>query len=318
MTTAMLLGAGYGKRLRPLTAFRPKPLAPVGLKPLLDWHLDSLKALGVSTVALNASHLAGQIDDHLRAREPQPPDVSLLREDVPLGTGGGLLNARGLLGEESLFLVINADLFHAIDLRGAVAAHLESGAEATLVVRRAGPGEPQDQVAFDREGRLTGIGGSAAGWRFTGIHVLQPAIFDHLPSRGSLADGYAGLLRDGAAVASYDCGDALWFDVGTPETYLAANIACARMSDAQRAVTTEHRTIRPLLVAESAEIEPGCAIGPNVTVGENAVLESGARISDSVIWPGTSVSGDAVLNRCVVHPGGIMSIPEIVGDPAPE
>ena len=311
MTTAMLLGAGQGGRLAPLTSFLPKPLVPVGLRPLLDRHLDALAALGVDSVAINASHLADRIDEHLRKRGRRAPRVELLREATPLDTGGGLLGARSMLEGQECFLVINADVLHGVALDDVLAFHRRSGAGATLVVRRAGRGEEEGYLTFDDRGGLAAVGGDRGGasWTFTGIHVLTPRVFDYLSSPGSLGAAYEGLLRDGVAVASYDGSDALWFDIGTPASYLAANRACARTEGSPQSGPAEYRRRDPVLVADSAEIGTGCTIGPNAVIGERASIGPDAQVSDSVVWPDTSVPAKTALDHCIVHPGGTLAVP---------
>lgn len=202
---------------------------PIGGRPLLDRHLEALRKLGGSPVAINVCHLGEQIEDHVAGRDV-PPRVEILRERVPLGTGGGLLGARALLEDERRFLTINADIFHTIDLGEVIGAHDRAGADATLVVRRARPDEPEDELAIDDRGAVIGlgeVGGARSGWRFTGIHVLTPAVFEHLVSPGSLVTGYEGLLAAGAKVMAQDVGDVTWFDIGTPADYVAADRAAA-------------------------------------------------------------------------------------------
>ena len=307
----MILGAGYGKRLRPLTELRPKPLVPVGLKPILEWHLDALLALGVDSVALNASHHADQIEGHVGGRAQRSPRVEVIREETPLGTGGGLLGARRLLGREAHFLVINADIFHTIDLGDAVEAHDRAEADATLVVRRVGPDEPQDELTIDANGRVTGIsgmGGTATGWRFTGVHVLSPKVFDYLSAPGPLLTGYQGLLADGAKVLAHDCGDALWFDVGTPAEYLTANGAATQMASSRQPVFPGVEIIEPTLTGSSTEIGTGCVIGPWAVIGEHAAIGDGSTLSDCVVWPDVSISPGSVLQGCVAYPGGTLAV----------
>ena len=302
MNAAMLLGAGLGMRLRPLTNLRPKPLVPVGERPLLDWHLEALEALGVESATINVSHLGEQIERHARSRPEGRLSLRVIREAAPTGTGGGLLSARELLEGEDNFLVVNADIFHAIDLGKAIDAHREEEADATLVLRRAGPGEPRDDLSIDGDGLVTGIGpGGRASreWRFTGIHVLGGSVFGHLNAPGSLADAYGGLLASGARVLAHDCGDASWFDVGTPLGYLEANLAAISRS--------------PSVVAESARLGPGCEVGPRVVIGAEARIGAGSRISEAVVWPGATVSPGATVRRAIVYPGGVMAVGELCG-----
>lgn len=311
MTAAMLLGAGYGTRLRPLTEFQPKPLVPIGNRPLLAWHLDALDALGIQSVALNVSHLTEQVESYVAERKEGLPRVELIREDTPLGSGGGLLGAHRFLASESCFLVINADIFHAIDLENVLEAHDRTKADATLVVRRAGPKEPHDDIAIDRDGSVTGGSereGATTGWRFVGIHALTPAVFEHLSTPGSLLAGYEGLLANGAKIMSYDCGKSTWFDIGTPANYLKASYAAIAAGPQSPPSLDGVEVIEPVLVHQSAEIAAGCSIGPLTAIGKGVSIGSGSQLSRSVAWPEVSVPPDSVLRGCIAHPGGILAV----------
>lgn len=312
MTAAMILGAGHGTRLRPLTALLPKALVPVGLEPLLDRHLDTLAAVGANVVALNASHLADQVERHVGERGPRLPRVEVIREELPLDTGGGLLGARALLEREARFLVVNVDAFHEIELGAVLETHDRSAADATLAVRRAGEGEPQDVISITAAGTVSGIaatGGTASGWRFIGVQVLSPPVFDHLTAPGSLVAGYEGLLAAGAKIVAHDCGDATWFDVGTPRDYLEANRAAIAIASKPPPPPVGVEVASPVLVATSARIGEGCVIGPSTVIGDKASIGPGARLAESVVWPEVSVPAGAELRRCVAHPGGILRVP---------
>ena len=137
MRTALLLAAGYGTRLRPLTTHLPKALVPVADRPLLDYHFEALAQAGVRNVILNASHLPNHLAEDVRGPAGSNLEVVLSVESKPLGTGGGLTRVRGQLEHESAFLVINADTFHSVDLRRVVRHHVSSGADATLVLKAA-------------------------------------------------------------------------------------------------------------------------------------------------------------------------------------
>jgi mannose-1-phosphate guanylyltransferase len=303
----MLLAAGSGTRLRPLTDLLPKPLMPVGLRPLLDRHLDALAAIGVERVAVNASHRADELEAHLRDAGARQPRVTLLREESPLGLGGGLLGARPLLGRESRFLAVNADVFHAVDLPAAIASHERREADATLVLRRARGSEAADELAVNREGDVTSLPGMgrSEGWRFTGIQVLTPALFDHLSSPGALFDGYRGLLESGGRIGAHDCGDAMWIDIGTVERYLLANRAAAVLrTDGPR--RTGPGISGDALVAANARIGRNCLIEAGTVIGEEAAIGDRARLFDTVVWPGMSVAPGSLLRSAVVYPGGLL------------
>jgi mannose-1-phosphate guanylyltransferase len=311
MTAAMLMAAGYGNRLRPLTSVLPKPLVPVGLQALLDRHLDVLSDAGIGDVAINASHLADRIESHLALRSAATPAIHLLRERKPLGIGGGLLGARRILEGSDRFLVVNADVFHGIDLRGVLAAHERRDADAMLVVRRARAGEPADELSIRGDAVVTGVPGTASAdqrWRFTGIHVLTPAVFDFLSAPGDIVTAYRDLLRRDRKVVAYDCGDAAWFDVGSPASYLEANLAEARRSTVTPSAGAQWRLEGASLIAPSAKVGPGCVIGPATVIGPGATVGRGARLSNSVVWPAVEVAPGEVLERAIAYPGGTLVV----------
>ncbi len=310
VAAAMLLGAGYGTRLRPLTELRPKPLVPVGGQALLDWHLDALAATGVASVTINASYLSAQIEAHVAERKRRPPMVEVIREETPQGIGRGLLGARHMLEREAGFLVVNADTFHAIDLGEALAVHERSEADVTLVVRRTLPGEPEDELRIEPDGTIGSVPGTKSGWRFAGIHVLNPVVFDHLSGVGSLIAAYRSMLAAGSKLATYDCSDEIWFDVGTPAGYLEANWTAAELASDRPTALSGVEVVEPVLVGSAVEIGLECSIGPRTVIGDGASIGSGSRLSDSVVWPEVSVLPGSTLRRCVAFPDGVLNIPE--------
>ena len=113
---AMILAAGYGKRMMPLTENLPKPLLKVGKKSLIERNINSLLGAGYKEIVINVSYLGSMIKKHVLDIFPHN-DISFSEESAPLGTGGGILNAINLLGDKP-FLLINADIFHKIELKG--------------------------------------------------------------------------------------------------------------------------------------------------------------------------------------------------------
>lgn len=316
--TAFLLAAGYGTRLRPLTTHLPKALVPVADRPLLDHHFEALAQAGVRKVILNASHLA----DHLAAYADSAGrglEVVLSVEPKPLGTGGGLRRVRGLLEHESAFLVINADSFHSLDLRRVVRDHVHSGADATLVLKATGGGETGDPIRVDARGAVTAVPGMpGAGvcrrWKFTGVHVLSPAILPFLPERGSIFAGYRGLLANSDCVRCFDASDAAWIDIGTPADYLAANLAAIRnagtTSWAAAEVHPSARLRSPLLLGSGAHVGARSSLGPSAVIGHRAVISEECRVAHSVVWASVRLPPATVLDHCIAHPSGIVHVHE--------
>jgi len=222
--TAMVMAAGLGKRMRPLTATRPKPLIKVAGQPLLDHVFDRLRAAGVKRAVVNVHYLADAIEAHLRARIK---DIEIVISDERgqlMETGGGLVQARELIGDKP-FLVVNSDnlwLDGPTDtIRSLAAAWDDAAMDALLLLvplARANCHAGQGDFHLDQQGRITGRRkpGRVAPFVYTGLQILSPRVIADWPEgpfstmlfwERAIAAGRAyGFVHEG-----------LWFDVGTPQ-----------------------------------------------------------------------------------------------------
>lgn len=228
MMKAMILAAGRGERLRPLTDRIPKALVETGGRTLLDRHLDRLEAAGVREVVINAAHLAERIQGHLRAHPRAALDIALSIEAEALETAGGIANARGRLGAAP-FLLLNADVYCEVDLDVLQRRELADGL-AHLVLVPNPPHRPAGDFSVV-QGRV----GNAAAPRYTyaGIAVLSPQLVAGVRS-GAKAP-LAPLLRDAAADGrvSGEHYRGPWFDIGTPERLAALEAYLGSRNDVQ-------------------------------------------------------------------------------------
>jgi mannose-1-phosphate guanylyltransferase len=269
---AMVLSAGLGTRLRPLTDLRAKPLVPVGDRPALAHILDRLRAAGVPRVVVNAHHLAAQVVAFAATRGG---DVRVSEEAELLGTAGGLAQAAGLLGEGDV-LVWNGDILAEVDVAALVAAHATGDRVATLVVQSLPAG--QGPVGLDVQGRVVRLrkerfGDEARGGQFLGIYVLGAALRERLVSPGGVVeDVLVPAMARGEVVRALDFAKP-WHDIGTVESYRAANLAWL---DAR---------------GLASWIGPAASVAPGVTLHRSLVGE------------GATVVGEGTLARCIVWPG---------------
>lgn len=216
----MILAAGVGSRLRPLTDRIPKALIEVGGVPMLEIVARRLRAAGVTDLVVNAHHHAQLVADFAAGLKERLgfARVDVTREDaLLLDTGGGLLNARELLDEPAPFLLHNADVLSDVDLAALLQAHERSGALATLAVRRR---PTKRALRFSDDGRLLGRAPEGErGMAFCGIHAISPALFGKLTETGvfSITDAYARLAAEGADIRAFVCDQNYWADIGGPE-----------------------------------------------------------------------------------------------------
>lgn len=208
----MILAAGRGERMRPLTDHTPKPLLPVGGKPLIVWHIERLAAAGFSELAINHAHLGKRIEATLGDGSRWKVSIAYSDEGTALETAGGIANALPLLGAEA-FVVVNGDVYCDYDF-GRLKAH-DLGDDLAYLVLVANP-EHHPKGDFSLEAGRVGEGGEPR-FTFSGIGLYRPELFADIPP-GTPAK-LAPLLR--AAMAQGKVGGELftgrWLDIGTPQ-----------------------------------------------------------------------------------------------------
>jgi mannose-1-phosphate guanylyltransferase len=230
---AMILAAGLGTRLRPLTDNRPKALVEVGGKTLLEITIARLRTFGVTEIIVNVHHFAEMMLAYLRAKGNFGIRIEVSREeDVLLDTGGGLKKAAWFFLEDARdepFLLHNVDIISTIDLNGMVDVHKKSGALATLAVQER---KSSRQLLFDQSGLLCGrragrdvadeivrLSDSLQPLAFSGIHVISPRFLKKITEDGvfSIIDTYLRLAREREKIRGFRADEYYWRDLGKPE-----------------------------------------------------------------------------------------------------
>lgn len=226
---AMILAAGLGTRLRPLTDGVPKPLLPVGGTPLIVWNLLLLRRHGFRDVVINLHYLGPMIEEALGDGSRFGLRITYSKETTILGTGGGIKQAEPYFDGEPV-LVLNGDTLVELDLDELVTFHVAEKAMATLVLR-----EDRDAVRWGlvemgaerRIVRITGQGlddsGPTVPRMFAGIHILDLCLLRDVPKETALSiiDPYVAAIKRGERVLGYDM-QGYWSDVGTIERYTQA------------------------------------------------------------------------------------------------
>lgn len=314
---ALLLAAGLGIRLRPLTAHLPKPLLPVCGQPVAARTLDTLAAVGCQAAAVNLHHLGDQV----RAAFGDYHDgIELTYSEEPtiLGTLGALYPLQDFFADASAILLVNGDALCSWPWKALLKRHFASGADATLLLSRSLEVEAYGGgVGRSADGRVVQFRDGAAAAPiasrhvFTGAHVLSPRLLSQLkPGFGDIIAGlYMPMLANGGHIEGVLSGRR-WHDLGTPARYLAGCLDWTR--GGRLASGWPRRKIAPSAqVDDSARIrrsvvEADCEIGPDTKI-EDSVILSGAHVAagtwlkDSLVGPGVHLPKGRISGRMVCN-----------------
>ena len=273
---AMILAAGLGTRLKPLTHNKPKALIPVANRPVIARVIKYLKAHGVNEIVVNAHHHAEQIVDYLDGGRPFGLNIEVRVEPEILGTGGGIKNAFDFWDSDP-FVVMNADVLTDIDLSRAYTHHIASGALVTLILHDC---KPFNQIHTDAATqRVTRIARQAepGALAFTGIHIMDPELLGHIPAQVyfDIIECYKELIDAGNPPAAFVSKGHYWRDVGSIDSYIKANRELAQGS---------------FEIAENSQVDPSVKFRQWAVVGENTRLEANVEMKSSILWEDVLVS----------------------------
>ena len=327
---AMILGAGIGSRLDPLTRSLPKPLVPIVGRPVMGHLVNLLRKHGVTEIMVNVQYLGQRIVDTLGEGGDYGIPIHYSFEQALCGDAGGVKRVEGFFrsGEASgddTFLVIGGDDLTDTDIGRIVAAHKAAGATATLGVTPVDDPSEYGIVVQDERGFITRFqekpkhGEAFSNLANTGIYVFQTRVFDFIPPDTFFGFGnnvFPALMEKGEpmfAVAS----DAYWKDVGNLAIYRQAQRDCMdgkcaidfglpqtgdKIWQAEGAIIEAGATIEgPVVVCAGAHVAG--AISDYTVVGKGAVIEAGATVKNSVLWDGAVVKAGTYLENCVVGLG---------------
>jgi mannose-1-phosphate guanylyltransferase len=333
---AMVLCAGFGTRLRPLTDKLPKPLVPLCGIPLLRFNFALLQNAGVKELVINTHHLGDVMEKGARALAAELGlGLQVSREGKHiLGTGGGVRKAQSMLGGGTFFL-LNGDMLFDVDLSAALAAHRAAKAVATMVLAPYPKGATYGAVEVDSAFNVRRIAGRGAAnepgltkMHFTGVHIVEPELIARLPAEGESdinRTAYVRLIHEGAKVHGY-LQRGYWGDLGAPRSLLRANLDMLESRvplerfrpgadpfaglEARKPGVFVHPSARvdvelpgPALIREGAIIAAGARIGPGVVLGANVRIDAGSEVERAVLWDSTHIApGERIVDQ-VAAPG---------------
>jgi mannose-1-phosphate guanylyltransferase len=320
---AMVLAAGLGTRLRPLTNEITKPMVPVLDRPVMGHIVDLLDRHGFDEVIANLHYFPDSIERYFGER------LTYRVEEELLGTAGGVRACADFFGADA-FVVISGDALTDIDLSAFAARHREAGGIATLAVKKVSNTREYGVVLHDRDGRITGFQEKPSPEEALsdlgncGIYIFEPEIFDHFPERPFVdwaQDVFPTLLENDVPFHMHEVRE-YWNDVGSLGELRQGTFDALR---GELRLQVEGEEVAPgVIVAgdstvpESAEVEGPVWIGHDVQLGEGArlmgpvVLGDGAQIGEraqlrnSIVFPGTTVAAGAIMIGAIAGHSGIL------------
>jgi mannose-1-phosphate guanylyltransferase / phosphomannomutase len=340
---AVVMAGGEGSRLRPLTSNRPKPLVPIGNRPIMEHILYLLQKHGIREVVSTLFYLSDEIQSYFGDGSDFGVSMSYSIENRPLGTAGSVKLAEDQLCNET-FVIISGDALTDCDLTQAIAFHRAKGSLATLVLARVPNPLDFGVVITDEDSRITRFL-EKPGWSEvfsdtvnTGIYILEPSVFDMMePNRNYdwSSDIFPRILESGQPIYGYVM-DGYWADVGSLTQYREANedylsqkvsIQPVYPPDVNRNeygpnVTIDDRAtiIGPVSLGRNVKIKRGAQIGPFTVIGDNGVVEEDAIIERSVLWdsvyvgPNVAIHSAMVGSRAILKKDSVIREDAVIGD----
>ncbi len=323
---AMVLAAGLGTRLRPITYEIPKPMVPVLDRPVMEHILDLLAEHGFEQVVANLHYFPETIREHFGSR------VEYRYEEELLGTAGGVRNCRDFFGDEP-FLVISGDALTDIDLTALAERHREAGGIATLSVKKVPDTREYGVVLHDRDGRVTGFQEKPAPEEALsdlgncGIYVFSPEIFDYFPQEPFADwanDVFPALLEHDVPFHIHEVRQ-YWNDVGSlgelrQGTFDALKGELRLRIEGEElrpgvtvagggALPDDAEVDGPVWIGADVRIGAGVRLTGPVVLGDGAAVGDGAQIRSSIVFPGTEIAAESILIGAISgHKGIVQSL----------
>ena len=291
----MILAAGYGTRLRPITYLLPKPMVPVCNRPLIAYAVEQYLRAGIRDIVVNLHHLPEPIEQFLA--DGFDATFHFSREPEILGTGGGVRKVRPLLDRGDDFFLVNADTIQFPNYQALRTAR--GDALAALTLRHPPEGDRFTAVYLEK-GAITGFGrGRGEALMFAGSHCISTRVFRWIPEKdfsGIVDEAYEPAMAKGERIAGVVDDDERWFDIGTPQRYFGASRAVLDLTLAGALdPARDTRVSGDSLLHETARVSGSVR---RSVVGARSAVEG--SLDDTVVWDDCRIGNGVVLRSCIV------------------
>lgn len=305
ITKAMVMAAGVGSRLEPLTLTTPKPLIKIANVPVMDILLCNLKKYGISSVIANTYYLAEQIIERYSERKIIDIDFSYIKEENLSGTAGGLKQCQYFFNKDESFLVVSADGLFDIDLKKVFESHKKSAAIATIVAKNVDKKEVSKfgVIVCDDENYVKefqekpALEDAKSTLINTGIYVFDYRIFDYIPENQFFdfaKNVFPALMGDNQKINVYET-EEYWCDIGSIEQYKQTHVDIFA-----KKVNIDNIIAENIIRGETSEIDKSVSLVGYNTVGSNCVIEKNVILENSIIYDNVQIKANSVVKNTVV------------------
>jgi mannose-1-phosphate guanylyltransferase/phosphomannomutase len=319
---AVVMAGGEGTRLRPLTAHRPKPLAPVLNMPIMEHIVRSLKEHGITEIVVTLHYLADEIEGYFGDGSEWGVKLIYSVEDTPLGTAGSVKKAEEYLRDDT-FIIVSGDALTDLDISKAIEYHRQKESLATIVLSHVPNPLEFGVVITDDEGRIRRFlekpswGEVFSDTVNTGMYILEPSVFDYMEPGRSYdwsQDIFPQILKEEKPLFGYIMPD-YWCDVGNLSQYREAQYYVLDGKTNVQLQGQEHGGVwvgegskiapdvqisPPTMIGRNVKIKSGARVGPYSVIGDNTIIDEGAVVQRSILWDNVYVGGNTQLTACTV------------------
>lgn len=322
---AMIMAAGMGKRLEPLTLCKAKPMITVANIPVMQHILELLKKHNITEVITNTHYLAESITEHFKYRSIDGLNLEIKHEETLSGTAGGVKKCEWFLNQKETFIVMSGDSLTDVDLENLIKKHKKSGAIATMALKKV----PKEEVVHmgvvvtDETGKILefqekpSLEEAKSDMVNTGIYVFEPEIFNYIPENtfyDFAKQVFPSLMEDNKVLCGFEIKE-YWNDIGTLKQYRLTTYDAlkSKVSLNINESSFEHGWIgenttkgynlafdNKVLIGKNCNIGNNISFKNNVTIGDNSNIASGSTLNGCVIWENTTIEEDCTLNNCII------------------
>jgi len=307
----LILAGGFATRLRPLSCSKPKLLFPLVGVPLIDRMVEWFARGGVTEVILAVNHLSDKLRIEV-ARKKLAAKIVLSVEETPLGTGGPISLARAMLCKDEPLIVANGDVISDIDLRGLIAEHARSGAEATVALVSVEDPRPFGLATLDSNDRITRFVEKSGtnhrrGWINAGVYALNPSIVAMIPQARAMSlerEIFPTLASQMKMNGWKHTG--FWYDIGKIPDYIIANrelLKRAEYSDRREGKAEMVEITEPSFVGRDCILETGAKLGPFSILSDRVSIKKGATVREAIVFEQTTLGEDCIVEDSIVGEG---------------